>query len=487
MLDCDVVIIGGGVAGLACAMGLAGSDLAVTVLERADRLGGRAASFHDETTGDTVDTGPHVVYSHYRNLLALLEWVGTDSKVIWQDNPLRTIADGARALDIRNAPLPPPLHIAPSMLTIPALSVADKLSSVPVAVRAMSFDESAVQELDDRTAFEFLRECGTSARLMQWFWATASMTMAALPLEQCSAGALLRFYRQLIGHPDVRIGLPSVPLDDLLSQPARRLVEHNDNRVRIGAGVRALHGTEDRIDAVELDDGLRLCARHVVLAVPPAEVAAFGPWADGRPIVDELELFTPSPYVSCYLWFDRKVTGLRCWTRTALSRPMNFDWYDLSNFRSGSDGGSIIASNIVYAPRIGTMSDDAIIDATRRELAEFAPAANNAQLRHARVHRVPMSIPCARPGVERRRPGTRSRIANLYLAGDWTATGLPFSMESAARSGLLAAEAVRYDADCPQPLAHCIAPPCGLTGLVRRAQRDSSPPGVRVKTNAMGM
>ncbi len=469
MLDADVIVVGGGLAGLACALGLAGSDLSVTVLERADTLGGRAASFLDETTGDVVDTGPHIVHNHCDNLLAFAQWVGTDALVAWQDEPLLTVCDGTHSVDIRTSPLPPPLHLAPSMLAVPELTLADKLSNVLASLRAMALDARTFDELDAIPASDFLRDSGCSPRLMQWFWATAAMTINALPLEQCSAAALLRFYQQLIGHPDLRIGVPAVGLGEWLAEPARRLIEHNANRVRTGVAARTLSRCDDGAIEVELDDGLRLRARHVVCAVPPHALGALTTLADGRALVDGLDVFSPSPYVCCYLWFDRKVTRRRFWTRTALSQPLNYDWYDLSNIRRGADERSLIASNIIYSPRVGAMSDEAIVEGTLQELAEFEPAAREAHLRHARVHRIPFAIPCARPGVERHRPRTRTQVPNVYLAGDWTDTGLPFSMESAVRSGWLAAEAVRYDAGCPQSLAHPVPRLHGATGMLHRA------------------
>jgi 15-cis-phytoene desaturase len=122
---------------------------------------------------------------------------------------------------------------------------------------------------------------------------------------------------------------------------------------------------------------------------------------------------------------------------------LNIDFYDLSNIREQARGGtSLIASNAIHAHEAFDWSDERVVEQTRRELAEFAPAAGGAVLRHARVHRIPMAIHCPVPGSERRRPQNATALPGLWLAGDWTATAIPCSMESAARSGALAAEAV---------------------------------------------
>lgn len=313
-IDADVIVVGGGLAGLACALGLAGSDLSVTLLERADRLGGRAASLRDAATGDTVDVGPHAVRNRDADLLAFAHWVGTDGAIVWHDGPLPTVAEGERAIDIRCAGLVPPLHLAPGLLAVPQLSLGDKLSSV-----------------------------------------LASGDLAA---------------------------------------------------------------------------------------------------------------FVPSPVVCCYLWFDRKVTACRYWVRSAASRPFNYDWYDLSNIRPGADGGSLIATNAIYAPRLGTVDDDAVVAATVAELAAFAPAARSARLRHARV---PAVDPVRAAGTRTAASGHAQPGAAALLRRRLDRHRPAVLDGQRGRSGLLAAEAVRYDAACPQSLAQAVPGLHGLTGVLHRA------------------
>lgn len=153
------------------------------------------------------------------------------------------------------------------------------------------------------------------------------------------------------------------------------------------------------------------------------------------------------------------------WSPTRL----NYDFYDLSKIRRGWDSRpSILASNIIYSHRAQAMSDEEIIRATMREIVEFAPAATQAHILHSRVHRIPMAIPCPVPGTEVKRPPTRTSISGLVLAGDWIQTQLPYCMESAVRSGWLAAEQVLAERGTPRRLAIPPRPYDGLAGLVRR-------------------
>ena len=156
--------------------------------------------------------------------------------------------------------------------------------------------------------------------------------------------------------------------------------------------------------------------------------------------------FEPCPYLCIYLWFDRKLSDRAFWARAFRAEDFNCDFYDLSRFREGwEERPSVIASNIIYSERAGSLSDSEIVAKTREELAEFLPETKEAKLVHSVVNRVPMAIHCPRPGTENLRPPTRTAVKGLYLAGDWIKTGFPSSMESACRAGFLAADAILED------------------------------------------
>ncbi len=468
----DVLVVGGGLAGLSCALALAERGMRVTVLERQPRLGGRAGSWADDATGDMVDVGPHVVHSEYRNMLALLERLGTQDLIAWQSRKVLTLASRPHPLTLRHWPLPAPLSLLPSMFRAPGLSARDYLSMTATAWRAMQFDERQLEPLDRLNALDFLRREGVSERMIDWWWRTVAMVVNNLPLERCSAAALLRIHAQLSGHHKLHFGFAAVGLAELYAAQAAGRIRAAGGSVRSATGVGGFIGRE-RCEGVLLDDGSTLRARYCVGAVPPRQLAALLPagWRD-QPPFDALAAFEPCPYISCYLWFDRPLRGERFISHLWSPERLNYDFYDLSQIRHGWSGRpSILASNIIYSHRAHHLNDDEIVQATRREIAEFLPAARQAHLRHARVHRIPMAIPCATPGMERLRPPPRTPVAGLFLAGDWIRTHLPYSMESAVASGLLAAEQVLADAGRPQSLALPTRPYDGLARVVHGASR----------------
>jgi uncharacterized protein with NAD-binding domain and iron-sulfur cluster len=468
----DVAVIGGGLAGLACAVALADSGLRVIVVERDGRLGGRAGSWTDSETGDAVDVGPHVMHSEYHNMLALLERFGTRDLIAWQPGKVLKIASHPRPVVLRHWPLPPPLSLLPSLLTAPGLSIGDYLSMNATSWRAMQFGEEDVPELDRLSALDFLRDKGVSQRMIEWWWKFAAMVVTNVPLEHCSAAALMRIHSQLSGYRNLHFGFAAVGLADLYAPHAVRAIQAGGGRIMTRSEVRGFIGSE-RAEGVVLADGTQLRARHCVSAVPPQDLARILPdvWKNDPPF-DVLTSFEPSPYISCYLWFDRKITTERFVSHLWSPERLNYDFYDLSKIRRGwAHRPSVMASNIIYSHRAHGMSDDEIVRATVREIAEFAAEAAYARIRHASVHRIPMAIPCPTPGTELKRPQVRTPIPGLVLAGDWMRTHLPFSMESAVMSGWLAAEQVLADVGSPRQLAHPPRLPDGLAGLVRRATR----------------
>jgi len=345
--------------------------------------------------------------------------------------------DGKRRVVLRHRRLPPPFSLLPDLIWRSGLSMRDLWSNNGPTWAAMRFGEEDVPALDRWSALDYLRATGVTEPMIDWFWRFATLAVMNVPVERCSAAALLRVHSMLIGHRRIHFGFPAVGLGELFAPQAKRVIE--------AAGGRVLTGTEVvtvRAPQLVLGDGATIEADHVLDTRPPAHLE-------------------PSPYVSCYLWFDRKLTRERFWAQLGALQRLNTDFYDLSNIRRGwARRPSIIASNIIYAHRATDMSDEEIVERTREEIA--VPG----RLVHAVVNRIPMVIPCPVPGSEVARPAPGASIA-----GDWTRTGQPCSMESAVRSGWLAAEELLRLAGRPRKLALEPRPTDGLAGLVRRARR----------------
>jgi 15-cis-phytoene desaturase len=472
-LNPDVLVVGGGVAGLQCGAALADAGLRVLLLEASSCLGGRAASWTDHTSGDTVDIGPHVLASDYRHFLALLQRLRTDHLVLWQRQPLITLLDGGRQLRMRSSSLPPPLHALPNLpQALRSVPLAQMASNWRVAWQALRAAEADTLALDGVSALQWLNDRGVHPRFIDWFWASACRALLNLPLNECSAAALQRVFRLMITRSGYCFGFPRAGLAQLYAPGCQALIESAGGVVRLNAEVSRLEVEDGRAKGVRLSDGSQVQAAAVVLALPPAALAALAPPRWTQPAGWEA-LFKPSPYVCTYLWFDRKLTAERFWARVWSPDDLNMDFYDLSNIRPTPVGApSLIAANCIHAVHAQHLDDAQIVRRTVAEIAEFAPEAAQARVRRADIHRVPMAIACPRPGTEAARPPAATPFANVWLAGDWTATGLPSSMESAARSGALAAEAVGASLGRQVKVVQPVPPPQGLGAVLSRAARQ---------------
>lgn len=473
MLTPDLLVVGAGIAGLACALAAADAGLRVMVLEAAPEAGGRAASCTDEVTGTRVDIGPHVVSTEHRNYLALLRRLGTDGQLDWQRRPLITLLDGKGPLRMPSWRWPPPLHGLPMLPgALSRLSPLDALSHARLAWAAARTDEQALRELDAEDALAWLRAHGVRPRAIEWFWRSAVLALLNVRLEQCSAAAAMRVFRLMLGRSGWHFGFPRAGLADLVVPGCTGAILRSGGQLLHGARVRRLLAGPDGPQGVETVDGHRLAARRVVLALPPqalAEVLGASALPALQPLATRAGYFRAVPYLSTYLWFDRPIGTERFWARAWSPQGLNTDFYDLARIRPALHGKpSLVACNAI-GPQVRDDWDDArIVEHTVQEIAEFAPAARQARVLHARVHRIAQAIPQPRPGSEQLRPPVATALPRLWLAGDWCDTAVPCSMESAARAGALAAEAVLADAGRPRRLA--IDPPetQGLVALLRR-------------------
>ncbi len=464
----DVVIVGAGIAGLSCAVHLADAGLRVLVLESSDVPGGRARSWADPATGFEVDIGPHVLLNKYANMQALLERLGTAHQICWQTEELLTVLDRGKHLRFKVGGLPAPLHYVRNLpQVLRNVPLRHLLSNIRLGWRTMRSSPRELMALDDQNGRDYLLSAGVSPGFIDWFWASAAMAILNVPVEKCSAASLMRLLAQGLGHNDLAFGFPKVGLSDLYAWPAIRVLQRNGSEVRFGCAVNGLVRQGSNVTGVRLADGSSVEASAVVLAVPPTAIESVLPRQHS--LTKTAAGFEPSPYISCYLWFDRMLSDARFWARPWSPGCFNTDFYDLSNIRDGTTGrGSMLATNIIWSHRAAELSDREIIDATLAEIADFAPAARQANLIGAAVHHIPMSVPCAAPGIETSRPAIHQE-KGLFIAGDWVDTGLPFCMESATRAGALAAEQLLAERGITAKLALPTPVPGGLTKWLRRS------------------
>ncbi|RFU83173.1 FAD-dependent oxidoreductase [Streptomyces triticagri] len=431
------VVVGGGLAGITAALALADAGLRVTLLEGRPRLGGLAFSFRRGEL--TVDNGQHVYLrccTAYRWFLDRIDGAGLAPLQDRLDVPVLD-ADRNRLGRLRRTALPVPLHLASSLARYPHLSLGER-ASVGRAALALKGLDLADPALDDQNFGQWLARHGQSPRTVEALWDLVGIaTLNAEAGDASLSLAAMVFKTGLLSEPGAAdIGWARVPLGELHDTLARTALDKAGVRVETRTRVGSLSRIEDGAWRVETD-GERIDAGTVVLAVPQQEAHALLP-AGSLDDQDSILGIGTAPILNLHVIYDRKV--LKRPFFTALGSPVQwvFDRTEASGLTGA--GQYLAVSQSVAQDEI-----DAPVAALRErylpELERLLPAARGAGVRDFFVTRERTATFAPTPGVGRLRPGARTRTPGLYLAGAWTATGWPATMESAVRSGTLAAEA----------------------------------------------
>ena len=449
--EVDCVVIGAGFAGLSAAVRVADAGLKVVVLEQAPRLGGRATSFTDKTTGDRLDNGQHALFGCYRETYAFLRTIGT-AHLAPLDPTLRlAMADETGRQWTLSCPrLPAPMHLLAGVMFWGALPIADRWSTLKLApflrdARRRGAAAAASDVPADLTVSQWLASLGQGARVRDWLW--NPLTLAALNQSPDVAGAqaFARVLGELFGPQSdaSSLGIPTVPLDQLYAEPAVRYIESRGGRVhlRTPAQMSSEAISSEMSSEVISKDGKKWATSAVISAVPwhaLGELWSGLPPDSLRPIVNRANEIRGEPIVSVTIWFDRDVLTER---QVGLVGTQ-FHWA-FGNQLGGDFPGNRLRAHLVAsgAGDLLRMENQALIELAERELRLCVPAARGATRVHAVVVREPRATFSVVPGGPAR-PGTVTPVPGFFLAGDWTDTGLPGTIEGAVRSGHAAADAV---------------------------------------------
>lgn len=434
-----VLIAGGGIAGIAAALRLAERGVRVTVVETRKKLGGRATSFTDTRTGLVLDNCQHVMLGCCTNFQDLLRRLGAADLVRW-DREQHWVEAGGRISTIRRSALPAPLQFAWSMLRAPFLSFGEASSLGRACAAILRADR---RKHEDKTFGAYLRGLRPpqSDRLIARFWSPVIVSACNMDVDRVAASTALHVFQEgFLAHPSAAdIGVPIAPLVQLYDR-AEEVIRAAGGRIELGESVVHLDAT-----SLTTGEGRRLEAERVVCAVPVERVNRI---VDDRiraadPRFAPLESFTHSPILGVHLLFDRPVLALP----HAVLVERSTQWV----FRKDDEGRSVHAV-VSAADEWVELPEAEIAERVAADLAACFPASRlgeegGARIVSARAVKEKRATFAPTPGIDRVRPGplppgAASAAGHVVLAGDYTATGWPATMEGAARSGYAAAAAV---------------------------------------------
>jgi squalene-associated FAD-dependent desaturase len=417
----ETIVAGGGLAGLSAAAALCSAGHSVKLFEARPFLGGRATSY--EIDSEIIDNCQHILLRCCVNLMDFYRRLGVENDIAFH-REIFFIEPGGRMSTLRAGILPAPNHFAESFLRMSFLSAGEKLDVVR-AIRSIERERKRA-DLDRITMLEWLKEKRQPARAIERFWRQVLVSAINEELDRMAASHGFQVFRLgfLARKNSYEMGVPAVPLGRLYGQDAWKRIGQADLRMR--APVEKIVVENGLVQHVVVA-GEQIRADHYVCALPFERIGAVLP-----DLAVDLAGFEHSPITGIHLWFDRPVTSLP--HATLLDRTIQWMF-------NKSEGRYI--QLVVSASRsLETMPRADVIALALRELAEFFPAVREAKLEKSHVVKEIRATFSATPGLESRRPLSRTTIPNLFLAGDWTRSGWPATMEGAVRSGYLAAEAI---------------------------------------------
>ncbi len=465
-------MIGGGLAGLAAGIALAESSWRVRLYEQRPFLGGRATSYV-LPDGEHVDNCQHVTLGCCTNLEDFYRRIGAVGKIKFFDRLLFLDPQGRKG-EMRTGFLPAPFHLAGSFAAFAPLTLLDKLSIARAMLDILQTHgkPADLQEEGGVSMLEWLRRRGQTKRAIERFWRVVLVSALNEELDRTDArfGVDVFWKAFLSNSTGYRLGVPVVPLANLYDE-CKSEIERRGGQVVLRAPVRGLQIENGALSGVRFDEGREETADAYIFAVPHTALAELLPESmkQSDPALGNLHKIKSAPITGVHFWFDRPVmaepfvtlldtTTQWIFNKTALYADSNEKG---NNPASGQYLQLVISASydLLQKPR------QEIIDLCLGEVREALPAARDAKLVKATVIKEASATFSPEPGVDRWRPKQQTSVPRLFLAGDWTDTGWPATMEGAVRSGYLAAEALLRAAGTPRKFLQPDLPPDGFIAM----------------------
>jgi len=446
-----VTVVGAGVAGMSAACALAEAGFRVQLVEQRGYLGGRASSYLHPGVNEVIDNCQHVLFGCCTNLLGFYRRIDVAHLIHWTSE-MTMIEPGGRSsrlgpFKLGTLRLPAPLHSAPSFLNAKAFTLVDKLS-LGRAMRAMMKPEALIDTRESLGAW--LQRHKQTEGAVNRFWRLVIASALNAEIDSISVPYAVKVIRELFLNSAEAgsMGMSTVPLSELYAGVPQYLAERGGS-VLLNTHVEGAAWNEDSAQWLICTRTGELVSDYVILALPfesTQKLLAHLPAEEGsEKLARQIERHEHWPICSVHLWFDREITGLE--HAVLLDREIHW-MYNQSKLQTGR-GGHYIELVVSVTRSFAALPRKDAIQQALSELAEFFPRVKEAKLEKVALVKEMHATFGVPPGIDSARPTAASSWPNLFLAGDWVQTGWPSTMESAARSGHMAAEALGLSAENP--------------------------------------
>ncbi|MFN0156772.1 MAG: hydroxysqualene dehydroxylase HpnE [Bacteroidota bacterium] len=428
-----MVIVGGGLSGLAAGVQLASENIPVVILEQKPALGGRAYSYTDATTGDIVDNGQHLLIAGYQGTFRFLDTIGALDLLRIQEYPDLLFHHPRRGFTSFTLPkLPSPFHLLWGIFNTDLLSLKDKVSLCRAGLALQTSD--ADDMVKAMTVEEWLDGQNQSVECKRSFWEPLAVSIMNEKIATASASVFLHSMREafLRGWKNAAAAIPIVGLSQLYVDGASRFITDHKGTVRCNADVVRIVRDGETASIVELRDGEIIPCNAVILAVPSYRIPALIPSGVQMTIaVDAIGRLDSSPIISVHLWFSKEV--MQDEFVGVIGKRVQWFFNRRMILREKGKGGHVSAV-ISAAHEYVDLTNEALTTMAVEDLRSVYPDAV-APPTHSIVIREKRATFSCTPKSETLRPDHQTSAPNLFVAGDWTNTGLPATIEGAIISG----------------------------------------------------
>lgn len=442
-------MVGGGLAGMAAAFALATRGFQVTLLEAKRRLGGRAGSYVDRETGERIDHCQHVAMGCCTNYLDFCRATGIDRQFVRYDT-LHFFGRDGRRCDFRPSRwLPAPLHLLPAFDGLTFLASGSR-SAVKRAILRLTRERTSDSD-DAPTMLEWLHSQRQPADAIELFWSVVLVSALGDTLDRVSVSSARKVFvdgfMAARGASDVLV--PAVSLGELYDVRAAGRLKELGVDVRLESAISRIATDRGRAVGIVLADERLLPADHVIVAVPWRRALELLTQESGIavPEMESTAGIKASPITGVHLWFDQPIMEL---PHAVLVGRLTQWVFARSLGESPSSEGHYYQVVISGSHDLAGRDRAAVLAEVLDDLAAIWPGARKAKLVRSKIITEHESVFSMRPGIDRIRPSQRTEVTGLTLAGDWTQTGWPATMEGAVRSGYLAAEAILAEDGRPE-------------------------------------
>ncbi len=432
----DAIVLGGGFAGLSCAVALAQKGKKVLVLDKKPHLGGRAYSF--EEGGLEIDNGQHLFMGCYWETRKFLKAIGTHDRLdIYRDVTVDYAEPGGKR-DKLACPswLPAPLHLAAGLLGLKGVSLKEKSALLAFDMALKSLKSGEIPEgVESQTVRQWLTGLGLSRNFQTRFFDPAAIGILNDSPDIASAAGFVQALRQmfLTGKESSRFALAKTGLSALYTDAARDFIEARGGRVISNAKAASLIEEKGRVVGIKTDMDSRFEASHVVSTLPPWDLKKLSLPGALRGKWEELK---PAPIVGATFKIDTPVMSERFLGMLNTETHWVFNKTLIQGLK---EQGQTLAVVISGAHKQIGYSPEKILETAKRDLTACIPEFSTAKIINLKVVKEPFATLSPVPGDEAKRPEPGTGMPGFSFAGDWTRTGLPATIESACLSGHVAA------------------------------------------------